>query len=71
VHRPAPPAGVCVLISRLAECIHLTNQDIAQVSVPIARFDHVGNGTLTVMRAIKAALDPDNSLNPSKILPLA
>ncbi|MBN8436872.1 MAG: hypothetical protein J0L95_02315 [Candidatus Accumulibacter sp.] len=70
-HRPAPTAGVCVLISRLAECIHLTNQDIAQVSVPIARFDHVGNGTLTVMRAIKAALDPDNSLNPSKILPLA
>ena len=47
------------------------NQDIAQLSVPIARFDHVGDGTLTVMRAIKAALDPDNPLNPGKILPLA
>ncbi len=47
------------------------NQDIAQLSVPIARFDHVDDGTLTVMRAIKAALDPDNPLNPGKILPLA
>jgi hypothetical protein len=30
---PRHPLVSCVLISRLAECIHLTNQDIAQVSV--------------------------------------
>lgn len=38
------PTDVCVPISRLAECIHATNQDIAQVSIPIALFGHVGDG---------------------------
>jgi len=121
------PTDVCVPISRLAECIHATNEDIAQVSIPIMLFGHVGDGNfhlvvlvdpanakdmeeaewvnervveralamegtctgehgiglgkrkfmvrehgegaIDVMRALKAALDPDDLLNPGKILP--
>jgi D-lactate dehydrogenase (cytochrome) len=123
------PTDVCVPISRLAECIHATNADIAQVSLPIALFGHVGDGNfhlvvlvdtanpkemaeaewinqrvveraleaegtctgehgvglgkqkflvqehgegaVAVMRALKQALDPDDLLNPGKILPPA
>jgi D-lactate dehydrogenase (cytochrome) len=125
----ALPTDVCVPISRLAECIEQTCQDIARVSIPIALFGHVGDGNfhlvvlvdpassqdlqqaewinqrvveralgmagtctgehgvgigkicfmlrehgeggLAVMRAIKSALDPENLLNPGKILPPA
>lgn len=121
------PTDVCVPISRLAECIDATYADIAQVSIPIALFGHVGDGNfhlvvlvdpenpqemseaawiservveraiamdgtctgehgiglgkrkylvrehgnaaVDTMRAIKAALDPDNLLNPGKVLP--
>lgn len=121
------PTDVCVPISRLAECIHATNADLAQVSIPIPLFGHVGDGNfhlvvlvdpdnredmaqgkwiservverallmegtctgehgigigktkflvrehgegaVDVMRAIKSALDPQNLLNPGKILP--
>lgn len=121
------PTDVCVPISRLADCIEATAADIAQVSIPIALFGHVGDGNfhlvvlvdtdnpkemaeaawiservveraiamegtctgehgiglgkrkylvrehgeaaVEAMRAIKAALDPDNLLNPGKILP--
>ena len=121
------PTDVCVPISRLAECIAATNEDIAQVSIPIALFGHVGDGNfhlvvlvdtgneqdmkeaawisqrvveraiamegtctgehgiglgkrkylrrehgdvaVDVMRSIKQALDPQNILNPGKILP--
>ena len=38
------PTDVCVPISRLAECIAATNEDIAQVHIPIALFGHVGDG---------------------------
>lgn len=38
------PTDVCVPISRLAECIEATNEDIASVSLPIALFGHVGDG---------------------------
>ena len=121
------PTDVCVPISRLAECIAATNEDIAQVSIPIALFGHVGDGNfhlvvlvdtanekemseaawisqrvveraiamegtctgehgiglgkrkylvaehgavaVDVMRAVKQALDPNNILNPGKVLP--
>ena len=121
------PTDVCVPISRLAECIRATNDDIAHSSIPIALFGHVGDGNfhlvllidpanpletaeaerinnavveralamegtctgehgigigkqkflvaehgegaVAVMRALKQALDPDNLLNPGKILP--
>ncbi|MQY52657.1 FAD-binding oxidoreductase [Rhodocyclus gracilis] len=121
------PTDVCVPISRLAEAIAETNEDIAQVSIPVALFGHVGDGNfhlvvlvapdnprdlaeaewlnervvgralamdgtctgehgigigkakflvrehgaeaVAVMRTLKAALDPDNLLNPGKILP--
>jgi D-lactate dehydrogenase (cytochrome) len=121
------PTDVCVPISRLAECIAATYEDIAQVSIPIALFGHVGDGNfhlvvlvdpdnagemdeaawissrvveraiamegtctgehgiglgkrkylplehgdvaVEVMRALKQALDPQNLLNPGKILP--
>ena len=123
------PTDVCVPISRLAECIAATNEDIAQVNIPIALFGHVGDGNfhlvvlvdpaneqdmqeaawissrvveraiamegtctgehgiglgtrkylplehgavaVDVMRAIKLALDPQQLLNPGKILPPA
>jgi D-lactate dehydrogenase (cytochrome) len=121
------PTDVCVPISRLAECIRATNEDIARSSIPIPLFGHVGDGNfhlvvlidpanpkevaeaekinhavveralamegtctgehgvgigkqkflvaehgegaVDVMRALKQALDPENLLNPGKILP--
>ena len=121
------PTDVCVPISRLAECIAATNEDLQQVSIPIMLFGHVGDGNfhlvvlvdaanekdmqeaewinervveraltmegtctgehgiglgkkkfmvrehgegaVEVMRALKHALDPDDLLNPGKILP--
>ncbi|MFA7291103.1 MAG: FAD-linked oxidase C-terminal domain-containing protein [Rhodocyclaceae bacterium] len=121
------PTDVCVPISRLAECIAATNEDLQQVSIPIMLFGHVGDGNfhlvvlvdpenpkdmaeaewinervveralamegtctgehgigigkkkfmvrehgenaIEVMRALKQALDPDDLLNPGKILP--
>ena len=116
---------VCVPISRLAECIRETEQDLAQSPIPSASVGHVGDGNfhlvfmidpnqpqeiseasrlndrmvaralamegtctgehgvgygkmsflvaehgeaLSVMRTIKRALDPDNILNPGKIV---
>lgn len=35
---------VCVPISRLADCIAATNEDIARASMPVALFGHVGDG---------------------------
>jgi D-lactate dehydrogenase (cytochrome) len=118
---------VCVPISRLAQCIRETKQDLAQSSVPCALVGHVGDGNfhlvfmidpnrpeeiaeaarlnnrmvtralamegtctgehgvgygkmdflvaehgeaISVMGMIKRALDPDNLLNPGKILRL-
>ncbi|MBW7901125.1 MAG: FAD-binding protein [Rhodocyclaceae bacterium] len=121
------PTDVCVPISRLAECIAETNEDLRRVSIPIMLFGHVGDGNfhlvvlvdpasekemaeaewinervveralamegtctgehgiglgkrkfmlrehgegaVDVMRALKRALDPDDLLNPGKILP--
>src|SRR5579875_3117656 len=116
---------VCVPISRLAECIRLTKEDLAKSSVPTALVGHVGDGNfhlvfmidpdhpeeiveaaqlnermvtralamegtctgehgigygkmdllvaehgeaIAVMRTIKRALDPNNLLNPGKII---
>lgn len=116
---------VCVPISRLAECIAATNEDIARASMPVALFGHVGDGNfhlvipvdetrgddleeaeeinrrvvsralamggtctgehgvgigkldyldaehgdaMSVMRALKQALDPRNLLNPGKVI---
>lgn len=50
------PTDVCVPISRLAECIAATNEDIAQVSIPIALFGHVGDGNFHLV----VLVDPAN-----------
>jgi D-lactate dehydrogenase (cytochrome) len=47
---------VCVPISRLAECIAETNEDIAQASMPVALFGHVGDGNFHLV----VLIDPDN-----------
>ena len=119
------PTDVCVPISRLADCIFETKQDLAQSSIPSALAGHVGDGNfhlifmidpqrpeeiaeasrlndrmvaralamegtctgehgvgygkidfldaehgeaVEVMRSIKRALDPDDILNPGKIV---
>jgi D-lactate dehydrogenase (cytochrome) len=121
----AVSTDVCVPISRLAECIAATNEDIAQASMPIPLFGHAGDGNfhlmilvdpgkpaelaeaeainhrlveralamagtctgehgigmgkldfleaehgaaVEVMRAIKRTLDPQNLLNPGKVI---
>lgn len=40
---------VCVPISRLAECIELTTEDIAGSGLPIPMFGHVGDGNFHLM----------------------
>ena len=50
------PTDVCVPISRLAECIAATSEDIAQVSIPIALFGHVGDGNFHLV----VLVDRDN-----------
>jgi D-lactate dehydrogenase (cytochrome) len=47
---------VCVPISCLAECIAESNADIAQASIPVALFGHVGDGNFHLV----VLIDPDN-----------
>ncbi|MEO8485808.1 MAG: FAD-linked oxidase C-terminal domain-containing protein [Betaproteobacteria bacterium] len=47
---------VCVPISRLAECIAATEQDIARATMPIPLFGHVGDGNFHLMILV----DPDS-----------
>ncbi len=47
---------VCVPISRLADCIAATEEDIAQASMPIPLFGHVGDGNFHLMILV----DPDS-----------
>ena len=49
------PTDVCVPISRLAECIAATNDDIAQVGIPIALFGHVGDGNFHLVVLVDTA----------------
>jgi len=50
------PTDVCMPISRLAECIAATYEDIAQVTIPIALFGHVGDGNFHLV----VLVDRDN-----------
>ena len=47
---------VCVPISRLAECIAQTQEDIARATMPIPLFGHVGDGNFHLMILV----DPDS-----------
>jgi len=49
------PTDVCVPISRLAECIAATNDDITQVGIPIALFGHVGDGNFHLVVLVDTA----------------
>ncbi len=46
---------VCVPISRLAECIAATSEDIARASMPIPLFGHVGDGNFHLMILVDPA----------------
>jgi D-lactate dehydrogenase (cytochrome) len=48
---------VCVPISRLAECIAESNEDIARASIPVALFGHVGDGNFHLV----VLIDPDHA----------
>ena len=50
------PTDVCVPISRLAECIAATNEDLQQVAIPISLFGHVGDGNFHLV----VLVDPDS-----------
>jgi D-lactate dehydrogenase (cytochrome) len=52
----AVATDVCVPISRLAECIAATNEDIARGSLPVALFGHIGDGNFHLVILI----DPEN-----------
>jgi len=47
---------VCVPISRLAECIAESSEDVAKASMPVALFGHVGDGNFHLV----VVIDPDN-----------
>jgi D-lactate dehydrogenase (cytochrome) len=49
-------SDVCVPVSRLAECIAETNQDIAAASMPIPLFGHIGDGNFHLVILV----DPNN-----------
>jgi D-lactate dehydrogenase (cytochrome) len=124
----AVSTDVCVPISRLAECVHATAEEIAKASMPIPLFGHVGDGNfhlvilvdpkseadmaeakalnarlvqralamegtctgehgvgigkqaslraelgddmISLMRDIKRLFDPENLMNPGKVVPL-
>ncbi|MFO1399451.1 MAG: FAD-linked oxidase C-terminal domain-containing protein [Burkholderiales bacterium] len=50
---------VCVPISRLTECIVATQADIAQASMPIPLFGHVGDGNFHLMILVMPDSDAD------------
>ena len=50
---------VCVPVSRLAECIAETNDDIAKASMPIALFGHVGDGNFHLVILVDPASEKD------------
>ncbi len=54
---------VCVPISRLAECIIETKQDLAACSVPATILGHVGDGNFHVVFSI----DPDSSAELAEV----
>src|SRR5690606_3246306 len=53
----ASTTDVCVPISRLADCVAATNQDLAKASFPSLILGHVGDGNFHVLML----LDPDNA----------
>jgi D-lactate dehydrogenase (cytochrome) len=52
----ASTTDVCVPISRLADCVAATNEDLAKASFPSLILGHVGDGNFHVLML----LDPDN-----------
>jgi D-lactate dehydrogenase (cytochrome) len=50
---------VCVPISRLADCIAATEDDIARASMPIPLFGHVGDGNFHLMILVDPESDDD------------
>ena len=50
---------VCVPISRLAECIAATQEDIAKATMPIPLFGHVGDGNFHLMILVDPDSEPD------------
>ena len=50
---------VCVPVSRLAECIAETNEDIAKASMPIALFGHVGDGNFHLVILVDPTSEKD------------
>src|SRR5687767_7028960 len=53
----AVSTDVCVPISRLAECVHATTEEIAKASMPIPLFGHVGDGNFHLVILV----DPKSS----------
>jgi D-lactate dehydrogenase (cytochrome) len=50
---------VCVPISRLADCIAATEEDIAKATMPIPLFGHVGDGNFHLMILVDPASDDE------------
>jgi D-lactate dehydrogenase (cytochrome) len=50
---------VCVPISRLAECIAQTQEDVARSTMPIPLFGHVGDGNFHLMILVDPGSEAD------------
>jgi D-lactate dehydrogenase (cytochrome) len=68
----AVATDVCVPISKLADCIAATNEDIARASMPVALFGHVGDGNFHLVILVdpqnRAELEEAQALNARVVM---
>src|ERR671924_234774 len=55
----AVSTDVCVPISRLAECVHATAEEISKASMPIPLFGHVGDGNFHLVILVDPKSEAD------------
>ena len=60
----AIPTDVCVPISRLAECVHETMQDVKDYIAPVPLLGHIGDGNFHLMFLVDPAKPAFHGMRP-------